>query len=150
MPEKTKTKSEIPLASSLIGKNSGSIHGQLDVKYVDYKTVRIALWRKLHSGLPDVVFEIEDSDLPEIVQLLTEANDKVTSHWLSKISTERSRQNSTMSLSMFRKLREIAEVLISVVNRGFLSHRFSVLTKSNKHTSANNYQITNCLRSGKL
>jgi len=84
-----KTKSEISIASSLIGKDSGSIHGQLEVKYVNYKTVKIALWRKLHSGLPDVVFEIEDSDLPEIVKLLTEANDKLAAHWLSKMSIER-------------------------------------------------------------
>jgi len=88
MQKSTTDKSEIPLASRLIGKNSDSIHGQLEVKYVNYKTVRIALWRKLHSGLPDVVFEIEDTDLPEILELLTEANDKVTAHWLSKMSVE--------------------------------------------------------------
>ena len=91
MQEKTTTKSEIPLASSLIGKNSGSIHGQLEIKYINYKTVRIALWRKLHSGLPDVIFEIEDTDLPEILALLTEANHQVTAHWLSKMSIEQAK-----------------------------------------------------------
>jgi len=88
MQKQVATKSEIPLVSSLIGKNSDSIHGQLEVKYVNYKTVKIAFWRKLHSGLPDVVVEIEDTDLPEILELLTEANDKVTTCWLSKMSTE--------------------------------------------------------------
>ena len=88
MQKQATIKSEIPLASSLIGKNSDSIHGQLEVKYVNYKTVKIAFWRKLHSGIPDVVFEVEDTDLPEILELLTEANDKVTTCWLSKMSTE--------------------------------------------------------------
>jgi hypothetical protein len=89
MQDKTVIRSELPLVSSLIGKDSGSIHGQLEVKYINYKNVKIALWRRLHSGLPDVAFEIEDSDLPEIVKLLTEANDKVTAHWLSKMSSEK-------------------------------------------------------------
>jgi len=89
----TAEKSEIPLTSGLIGKNSDSIHGQLEIKYVNYKTVRIALWRKLHSGLPDVAFEIEDTDLPEILELLTEANDKVTCHWLSKMSVEQTQSH---------------------------------------------------------
>ena len=93
MQNQTGNKSEIPLASSLIGKNSDSIHGQLEIRYINYKTVRIALWRKLHSGLPDVVFEVEDTDLPEILELLTEANDKVTAHWLSKMSIEQSQEH---------------------------------------------------------
>ena len=88
MQKQVPGKSEIPLASSLIGKNSDSIHGQLEIKYVNYNTVRIAFWRKLHCGLPDVVFEIEDTDLPEVLELLSEANDKVTTHWLSKISVK--------------------------------------------------------------
>jgi hypothetical protein len=92
MQKQAAIKSEIPLASSLIGKNSDSIHGQLEVKYMNYKTVKIAFWRKLHSGLPDVVFEIEDTDLPEILGLLTEANDKVTVHWLSKMSVEQAQE----------------------------------------------------------
>ena len=89
MQDKTVIRSELPLVSSLIGKESGSIHGQLEVKYINYQKVKIGLWRRLHSGLPDVVFEIDDSDLPEIVKLLTEANDKVTAHWLSKMSIEK-------------------------------------------------------------
>ena len=86
MQKQVTSKTEISLASGLIGKDSDAIHGQLEIKYKNYNTVRIALWRKLHSGLPDVVFEIEDTELPEILELLTEANDKITAHWLSKIS----------------------------------------------------------------
>ncbi len=63
--------------------------------------MKIALWRKLHSGLSDIVFEIEDSDLPEIVKLLTEANDKVTAHWLSKMSIERNEANSSKTFSVY-------------------------------------------------
>ncbi len=92
MQKQTTNKSEISLASSLIGKNSASIHGQLEVKYINYKTVRIALWRRLHTGLPDVIFEIEDSDLPEILEVLTEANEKVSDHWLSKMTIEQTKK----------------------------------------------------------
>ncbi len=83
-------KGEIPLASGLIGGKAKSIHGQLTIKYIDYKFVKINFWRKLHSGLPDVEFLIEDTDLPEILELLIEANKKVDESWLTKISTEKS------------------------------------------------------------
>lgn len=81
-------KGEIPLASGLIGGKAKSIHGQLTVKYVDYKLVKVNLWRKLHSGLPDVEFSVEDTDLPEILELLIEANKKIENSWLTKMSTE--------------------------------------------------------------
>ena len=82
-------KGEIPLASGLIGGKAKSIHGQLTIKYIDYKFVKINFWRKLHSGLPDVEFLIEDTDLPEILELLIEANKKIDASWLTKISTEK-------------------------------------------------------------
>ena len=82
-------KGEIPLASGLIGGKAKSIHGQLTIKYIDYKLVKVNFWRKLHSGLPDVEFLIEDTDLPEILELLNEANKKIDASWLTKISTEK-------------------------------------------------------------
>ena len=82
-------KGEIPLASGLIGGKAKSIHGQLTIKYIDYKFVKINFWRKLHSGLSDVEFLIEDTDLPEILELLNEANKKIDESWLTKISTEK-------------------------------------------------------------
>jgi len=82
-------KGELPLASGLIGGKAKSIHGQLTVKYIDYKFVKVNFWRKLHSGLPDVEFLIEDTDLPEILELLNEANKKIDESWLTKISTEK-------------------------------------------------------------
>ena len=82
-------KGEISLASGLIGGKAKSIHGQLTIKYIDYKFVKINFWRKLHSGLSDVEFLIEDTDLPEILELLNEANKKIDESWLTKISTEK-------------------------------------------------------------
>lgn len=88
MTQASQEKNEILLASGLIGANANEIHGQLTVKYIDYKTVKINLWRKLHSGLPDLEFSVDDNDLLEILGLLTEANSKIQSYWLSKISIE--------------------------------------------------------------
>jgi len=64
------------------------IHGQLTVEYINFNKVKINLWRKLHSGLPDVEFSVEDTDLPEIIELLVEAKKKIDESWLSKISAQ--------------------------------------------------------------
>jgi hypothetical protein len=76
---------EITLVNKLLGSKAKLIHGQLVVKYIDYDTVKIGLYRKLHSGLPDVEFSVSDQDLPELLELLTEAKQKIDSYWLSKI-----------------------------------------------------------------
>jgi hypothetical protein len=78
--------SEIPLVNKLLGSKAKSIRGQLVVKYIDYNTVKIALYRKIHCGLPDIEFSVADTDLPEILELLTEAKQKIDSYWLSKIA----------------------------------------------------------------
>jgi hypothetical protein len=77
---------EIPLVNKLLGSKAKSIRGQLVVKYIDYDTVKIALYRKMHCGLPDIEFSVADTDLPEILELLTEAKQKIDSYWLSKIA----------------------------------------------------------------
>jgi hypothetical protein len=77
---------EIPLVNKLLGSKAKSIRGQLVVKYIDYNTVKIALYRKIHCGLPDIEFSVADTDLPEILELLTEAKQKIDSYWLSKIA----------------------------------------------------------------
>ena len=79
---------KIPLASGLIGSKTQSIHGQLEVTYVNYDTVRIAIWRKMYSGLRDVNFSVADTDLPDILEILTEAQKKIENYWLSRISTK--------------------------------------------------------------
>jgi len=80
---------KIPLASGLIGSKARSIHGQLEVSYINYNTVKIELKRKLYSGLSNVKFSIADVDLPDIIQILNEANQKIETYWLTKISPKR-------------------------------------------------------------
>lgn len=79
---------EIPLVNKLLGSKAKSIRGQLVVKYIDYNTVDIALYRKLHCGLPDIEFSVADTDLPEILELLIEAKQKIDGYWLSKKALE--------------------------------------------------------------
>lgn len=78
---------EVVLVNQLLGSKSKSISGQLVVKYVDFDTVKIGLYRKLHCGLPDIEFSVSDIDLSEILQLLTEAKEKIDSFWLTKIAS---------------------------------------------------------------
>lgn len=77
--------SKIPLAKGLIGKNANVIHGQLEVTYYDYHTVKIEIKRKAYCGLPNVKFTISDTDLPDIIDILYEADEKIEKHWLSKV-----------------------------------------------------------------
>ena len=75
---------EITLVNKLLGSKLKTIRGQLVVNYIDYDTVKIGLYRKLHCGLPDIEFSVADTDLPEILELLTEAKQKIDGLWLSK------------------------------------------------------------------
>jgi len=81
-------KSKIPLASGLIGSKSQAVHGQLEVVYVNYNTVHVAIWRKMYSGLSDVNFSVSDTDLPDIIEILAEAQEKINGYWLSRISAK--------------------------------------------------------------
>jgi len=78
---------KIPLVSGLIGRETQSIHAQLEVSRVDYDTINIAIRRKAYSGLPDIEFSVADTDLQEIIDILEEAKNKVDSNWLSRIAT---------------------------------------------------------------
>jgi len=88
---------EIPLVNKLLGSKTKTIRGQLVVKYIDYDTVDIALYRKLHCGLPDIEFSVADTDLPEILELLTEAKQKIDSYWLSKSALEHTQAENSES-----------------------------------------------------
>ena len=88
MKRQNQEKKERFLANGLIGSKAKMIHGQLTVEYINFNKVKINLWRKLHSGLPDVEFSVEDTDLPEIIELLVEAKKKIDESWLSKISAQ--------------------------------------------------------------
>ena len=94
LSRKKEASTEITLVNELLGSKTKSIRGQFVVKYIDYDTVKIAFYRKLHSDLPDIEFTIADTDLPEILELLTEAKQKIDDQWLSKIATEQEMEES--------------------------------------------------------
>jgi len=86
--EESKTK--IPLASGLIGRKAGSIHGQIEVSLSNRSNINIAIWRKAFCGLPDVEFSVADADLEDIIQILEEARRKVdTFYYVSRIPLKR-------------------------------------------------------------
>ncbi len=86
MNETKESTNEIVLVNNLLGSKSKLISGQLVIKYISYDTVKIGLYRKLHSGLPDIEFQVSDTDFSEILELLTKAKDKIESFWLTKIA----------------------------------------------------------------
>jgi hypothetical protein len=42
----------------------------------------------VYSGLRDVNFSVSDTDLPDILEILTKAQGKIESYWLSRISSK--------------------------------------------------------------
>lgn len=76
----------IPLAKGLIGSKAKAINGQIEITYHNYKTVNITIWRKMYTGQPNVSFTIADTDLPDILEALIQAQKKIEDHWLSKIA----------------------------------------------------------------
>jgi len=79
---------KIPLVSGLIGREAHSIHGQLEVSLINYDTIHIAIRRKAYSGLSDVKFSVPDTDLQEIIDILSEAKRKADTYWLSRVAIE--------------------------------------------------------------
>ena len=75
---------KIPLASGLIGRANHSISGQVEVSFISYDTVEIAIRRKAYSGLSDVEFSVPDTQLQEIIDVLTEGKKKLEADWLSR------------------------------------------------------------------
>lgn len=89
--EKSRT---IPLASGLLGREYGSIYGQLEVSLADYKTIHIAIRRKPYTDLSDIEFSVPFTDLKEIIIVLCEAQEKLNGHWLSIIATKEAKARS--------------------------------------------------------
>jgi len=79
---------KIPLVSGLIGREAGSIHGQVEVSLINYGTVHIAIWRKAYSGLSNVKFSVADTDLEDIIDILNEAKKKIDTYWLSRVAVK--------------------------------------------------------------
>jgi hypothetical protein len=76
----------IPLASGLLGPNQGSTYGQLEVSLTDYKIVHILIKRRPYTGQSDVKFSIPFSSLRELIELLTDAQERLDVYWLSMIT----------------------------------------------------------------
>ena len=91
---------KIPLVSGLIGSKARSIHGQLEVSLINYDTVRIAIMRKIYSGLSDVKFSVAETDLLDIIEILTEANKKIETYWLSRISATKVKKKRGRSIKI--------------------------------------------------
>ena len=75
---------KIPLTNGLIGRANHSISGQIEVSLIGYDTVYIAIRRKAYSGLSDVEFSVSDTQLQEIIDILTEGKKKLDTYWLSR------------------------------------------------------------------
>ncbi len=76
----------LPLAGGVIGQESGSAYGQLEVTLTDYKTVHILIRRKPYSGDSDIKFSMPFTDLKEIIIILDEAQEKLNDNWLSMVA----------------------------------------------------------------
>ena len=79
---------KIPLVSGLIGRETQSIHAQLEVSRIDYDTINIVIRRKAYSGLPDIEFSVADTDLQDIIDILNEAKKKIDTYWLSRAAVK--------------------------------------------------------------
>jgi hypothetical protein len=74
-----------PLASGLIGRKSGSIHGQLEISLINYDTIKIAIWRKAFCGQPDIEFSIPANCFQDMMAILDEAEKKNDNYyWMSR------------------------------------------------------------------
>lgn len=74
---------KIPLTSGLVGRESRSVHGQLEVFLINCNTFHVAIWRNIYSGLLNVVFSIPETPLQEIMNLLSQARKKADTYWLA-------------------------------------------------------------------
>lgn len=73
-----------PLASGLIGRKSGSIHGQLEISLINYDTIKIVIWRKAFCGQPDIEFSIPANCFPDMMAIFDEAGKKNDNYyWIS-------------------------------------------------------------------
>jgi len=85
MEESKKT----PLVSGLIGRKSGSIHGQLEISLINYDTIKIAIWRKAFCGQPDIEFSIPSNCFQDMIAILNEAERKNDNYyWVSKVTAK--------------------------------------------------------------
>jgi len=75
-----------PLANGLIGRKSGSIHGQLEITLINYDTIHIAIWRKAFCGQDDIEFSVPAASFQDIMNIIEEARKKAENYyWISRV-----------------------------------------------------------------
>ncbi len=81
-----------PLAVGLLGQSSGSFYGQVEIHLRDYNTLDFIIRRRMYSNLPDVEFSMDNRDLGDVIDILTEAKKKL---------------QDTLNVHYFRKLQPV-------------------------------------------
>ncbi len=79
----------IPLSHGLLVSETNFIQGQLEVTLVNYTDVEIAINRKAYGTSTDIKFSLTKQSLRCMLNILTEADDKLEKYWLSEfVATE--------------------------------------------------------------
>ncbi len=76
----------IPLARGLLGGETDSIYGQLEISLDNKNDVEIIVRRKPYSGHPDIKFSIPNTSFQSIIDVLCEAKEKLDEIWLSRLA----------------------------------------------------------------
>jgi hypothetical protein len=76
----------VPLARGLVGGETDSIYGQLEITLYNYKDVTISIRRKPYSGRSDISFSIPTTSLQSIIDVFYDAKEKLDDIWLSKVA----------------------------------------------------------------
>jgi hypothetical protein len=76
----------IPLAHGLLVSETNFIQGQLEVTLVNYRDIDIVINRRLYGGRPDIRFTLTKKALHCMIDILTEAQEKLEEYWLSEFA----------------------------------------------------------------
>jgi hypothetical protein len=76
----------IPLEHGLLVSETNFIQGQLEVTLVNYSDVEIVINRKPYGARSDVKFSLTKKALHCMIDILTEAEEKLEKYWLSEFA----------------------------------------------------------------
>jgi hypothetical protein len=76
----------IPLAHGLLVSETNFIQGQLDITLVNYSDVEILINRKPYGERSDIKFALTKKALNCMINILTEAEEKLEKYWLSEFA----------------------------------------------------------------
>jgi hypothetical protein len=77
---------KIPLAHGLLASETNFIQGQLEVALVNYSDIDIVINRKPYGGGSNVKFSLTKKALHCMINILTEAEEKLEKYWLSEFA----------------------------------------------------------------